>query len=180
MTTLRKSWWALALAFPLAAFTVGCSTEEGSVEVSPGPEMNNPPAPVTPLDKEAPPATTPAEEPKAEAPKAEEPKAEAPKAEEPKAEAPKAEAPALEAPKGASTVKFSEEQLAEIKTLPEADQAIALKQAICPVSEETLGDMGAPVKVMAEGQTVFVCCKSCTKEVEADPKAILAKLGLKK
>lgn len=173
MMTLRKSWFSLALVLPIAAISAGCS-QEPAVEVSPVTSVpaDASPDPITHVEKEAPPATTP------ETP-AEAPKAEAPKAEAPPAEVPKAEAPALEAPKGAATVKFTEEQLAAIKLLPADEQAVALKQAVCPVSDEPLGSMDMPVKVVAEGKTLYVCCKGCTKEVEADPKAFLAKLGLK-
>ena len=37
--------------------------------------------------------------------------------------------------------------------------------------------MGVPIRVTAEGKTFFLCCKSCEKEVKADPKAIVAKLA---
>ena len=41
---------------------------------------------------------------------------------------------------------------------------------------ENLGEMGPPIKVTAAGKTFFLCCKSCQKEVDADPKAVVAKL----
>ncbi|MFO0951097.1 MAG: hypothetical protein U0835_08095 [Isosphaeraceae bacterium] len=181
MTSTRTPWWAAAvLTLPLCLLT-GCGTEE-----TPTPS-GGPSAPVEPVGEPKPaPEPTPVKEaapaPKAEpTPKAEpapaEASKEAPKVEAPKIEAPKAE-PAKEAPKGASAVKLSDEELAEIKKLPAGDRDLALKQAVCPVSGEHLGtpDMGAPVKVTAEGTTFFICCKGCESEVKENAKAVIAKL----
>ena len=91
----------------------------------------------------------------------------------PAAEAPKADAPKAEA------VKLTEDELAEIKKLPADEQDAALKQAVCPVSGEHLGSMALPIKVSAEGKTFYLCCKGCQKEVESDPKGVVAKLSAK-
>jgi YHS domain-containing protein len=166
MISIRKFWWAALVATAVA----GCSSEEAN----PGGGTNAPP--VTPG-----PAPTggamsgemkPAEPAKTEAPAA---PAEAPKVEPP---AVTPAAPAEAAPeKKADATTLSAEEVAEIKKLPPADAALALKQMVCPVSGEHLGgDMGAPVKVSAEGKTFFLCCKSCNKDVLADPKAVVAKL----
>jgi YHS domain-containing protein len=53
---------------------------------------------------------------------------------------------------------------------------VALKQLVCPVSDEHLGSMGTPLKVTAEGQTFYICCKGCNKDVKDDPAAVVAKL----
>ena len=39
----------------------------------------------------------------------------------------------------------------------------------CPVSDESLGEMGKPVKVTHEGTDVYLCCKSCLKDFNKDP-----------
>ena len=52
-----------------------------------------------------------------------------------------------------------------------------MKQVLCPVSGEHLGSMDAPIKVSAEGKTFYLCCKSCKKEVEKNPKEVVAKLA---
>jgi hypothetical protein len=39
----------------------------------------------------------------------------------------------------------------------------------CVVSEEALGGMGKPVKVTHDGTDVYLCCKSCLKDFNADP-----------
>jgi hypothetical protein len=51
------------------------------------------------------------------------------------------------------------------KLSPE-DRALAEKQKICPVTEEPLGSMGAPIKVTVEGRDVFVCCEGCVDELK--------------
>jgi hypothetical protein len=43
-------------------------------------------------------------------------------------------------------------------------------------TEERLGGMGTPVKVMVKGQPVFLCCKGCRKEALAQPDKTLAKV----
>ncbi len=74
-------------------------------------------------------------------------------------------------------VKLSDEELASIKKLPPADQELAIKQAVCPVSGDHLGgEMGMPIKVTAEGRSFFLCCDGCKDEVKKDPKGVIAKL----
>lgn len=58
------------------------------------------------------------------------------------------------------------------------DQLIA-RQKLCPVTDEELGSMGAPVKVMLDGRPVFICCKGCEKELRTNSKKYLAKIPLK-
>jgi len=40
----------------------------------------------------------------------------------------------------------------------------------CVVSDEKLGEHGKPVKVTADGTDVWLCCKSCIKDFNKDPK----------
>ena len=57
------------------------------------------------------------------------------------------------------------------------DRKAAETQRYCGVMEESrLGSMGAPIKVIVEGQPVFLCCKGCTKCALADPKATIARV----
>ncbi|AMV38692.1 hypothetical protein [Planctomyces sp. SH-PL62] len=86
--------------------------------------------------------------------------------------------PTLEGPT-AGEVKLSDEEIAAIKKLPADEQDAALKQAVCPVSDEHLGAMDMPLKVTAEGRTFYLCCEGCKKAVEEDPKAVIAKLDKK-
>jgi hypothetical protein len=76
-------------------------------------------------------------------------------------------------PKAASTEGFSAEELAEIKKLPTDEQPIALAQKTCPVSGENLG-MDVPIKKVVDGKTVFLCCKGCVKDFDADPSKFVA------
>jgi hypothetical protein len=97
------------------------------------------------------------------------------------AEGPKIEGPKGETPKpDAAAAGLSAEQLANIRQLPADEQKLAISQKVCPVSGDPLGgEMGKPYKVTYEGRTFFLCCKSCEKDVRADPKAIIAKLDKK-
>lgn len=165
---MSKKFWCSAV---FLAAIVGCAGEEApplselpqtpSSEIKPSP----PTVDMTPKAEMAPkPEPAPAPSPKADgAPKPEPAKDEPPKVEGPKADA--------------KPSKLTDDEIAEIKKLPAAEQDLALKQAVCPVSDEHLGEMGMPVKVTAEGKTFFLCCKSCEKEVKADPKAVIAKLA---
>lgn len=65
---------------------------------------------------------------------------------------------------------------AAIAKLPVEDRALAEKQKFCPVTDERLGSMGVPLKVMVGGTPVFVCCKSCNKELLAKPAVMLSKV----
>ena len=93
-------------------------------------------------------------------------------------ESPKAEeaAPAVEAPKAAA---LSTEELDAVKKLPEAEQTLAIKQAVCLVSGEHLGAMGTPIKVELDGKVGFLCCKGCKGDYDSDPAAAFAKLEKK-
>jgi len=50
------------------------------------------------------------------------------------------------------------------------------RQKICPVTEEPLGSMGAPARVVVDGRVVFVCCEGCTQALKKEPKKYLQKL----
>ncbi len=76
-----------------------------------------------------------------------------------------------EAPKAVLT----DEEKANIAKLAEADQQLALAQAVCLISGESLGSMGTPIRVEADGKVGFLCCKGCKKKFDADPAKALAK-----
>ena len=64
--------------------------------------------------------------------------------------------------------------------MPEADQAIAIKQVVCLISGEPLGgSMGVPIRVEHEGKVGFLCCKGCQADFDKDPAAAFAKLAKK-
>jgi hypothetical protein len=68
---------------------------------------------------------------------------------------------------------------AALAALSPADREQAIKQKICPFSEEPLGSMGTPIKVSVAGHEVFICCKGCEAPLKQDPTTHLAKIGLK-
>jgi len=49
---------------------------------------------------------------------------------------------------------------------------IAAAQAMCPIFKKPLGDH--PVPIVVNHRLVFVCCKPCTKKVEADATGAIA------
>jgi hypothetical protein len=63
-----------------------------------------------------------------------------------------------------------------LASLPAGDLESVRKQKNCPVSDEPLGSMGAPLKLAVEGREVFVCCEGCTSVLQGDPATFLAKL----
>lgn len=66
--------------------------------------------------------------------------------------------------------------------LKKLDTAVIEKQSptyaldVCPISGEKLGGMGEPVNKVVGNRLVKLCCKACTKSLNADPVAALAKL----
>jgi hypothetical protein len=60
--------------------------------------------------------------------------------------------------------------------LAEEDRTIAERQKNCPVTEKRLGSMGTPVRALARGRVVFLCCDGCKGALERDPEKYLAKL----
>jgi hypothetical protein len=56
------------------------------------------------------------------------------------------------------------------------DRLLAERQKLCPVTGEPLDSMGGPVKLVVDGRTVFVCCKSCEKPLRAKAAQYLPKL----
>ncbi len=62
--------------------------------------------------------------------------------------------------------------------LTPADRALAESQKFCSVMEDSrLGSMGTPVKVMIGGTPVFLCCKGCEDDAQANPKETVAKVA---
>jgi Cu(I)/Ag(I) efflux system membrane fusion protein len=60
--------------------------------------------------------------------------------------------------------------------LPEEDRKLAEKQQFCPVlPDNRLGSMGVPVKVVIDGEPVFLCCDGCTKSAHDKPHETLEK-----
>mgnify|MGYP001011980111 CR=1 FL=1 len=60
------------------------------------------------------------------------------------------------------------------------DKELIEQQKTCPVTDQPLGSMGKPVKVVVKGRTVFLCCAGCKKKLLADPEKFFKKLDEKK
>ena len=64
---------------------------------------------------------------------------------------------------------------AALAELSEEDRTAAKLQKFCAAEPENLlGSMGAPIKLMIEGQPVFLCCEGCKDAALKDPQATLA------
>ena len=61
------------------------------------------------------------------------------------------------------------------KLSPE-DRKLAQAQRTCPILNTPLGAMGVPVKLTIDGKPVFLCCKGCIAEAQADPARTLARV----
>src|SRR5262249_37545404 len=61
--------------------------------------------------------------------------------------------------------------------LSDEDRKLAEKQQFCPVlPDNRLGSMGVPVKVVIDGEPVFLCCDGCTKSAHHKPRETLEKV----
>jgi hypothetical protein len=80
----------------------------------------------------------------------------------------------------AATATTPAEEDADVKAslakLSPDDQRLARAQRLCPVSNQALGSMDVPPKVMIEGQPVFLCCKHCEEDALAKADKTLAKV----
>jgi membrane fusion protein, copper/silver efflux system len=67
---------------------------------------------------------------------------------------------------------------ASLAKLSDEDRKLVETQKFCPIlTSNLLGSMGPPVKVMVDGQPVFLCCGGCKELALKDPQATLAKIG---
>ncbi len=58
----------------------------------------------------------------------------------------------------------------ELAKLGPADRELAKSQRFCPIlANSRLGGMGPPVKVVLDGETVFLCCENCLEDARAAP-----------
>ena len=88
--------------------------------------------------------------------------------------------PSAGRPPGISSPQVAEESNdhSHGPALSAEDQALADAQKVCPVTgEEFGGDMGPPVKLIVQGEPIFICGKGCEKKINADPDKYLAKVA---
>jgi Cu(I)/Ag(I) efflux system membrane fusion protein len=66
---------------------------------------------------------------------------------------------------------------AALAKLSPDDRKLAEEQRLCAVLEDSrLGSMGVPVKLMIDGETVFVCCAACKEDAQSNAKETLDKV----
>jgi hypothetical protein len=66
---------------------------------------------------------------------------------------------------------------ANLARLGDEDRRLAAAQRWCPVADDSrLGETGVPVKVLVQGQPVFVCCERCAREAVKNPGRTLARV----
>jgi hypothetical protein len=58
-----------------------------------------------------------------------------------------------------------------------ADEKAIAALKVCPVSKEDLDSMGGPLKVSRGDKSIFICCKGCLKEIQANPDKFLGALA---
>ena len=67
---------------------------------------------------------------------------------------------------------------AALATLSPEDRQAVDSQRFCPVlGTNRLGSMGTPVKLMINGQPVFLCCEGCRTDAMKDPQLTLKKVN---
>jgi YHS domain-containing protein len=52
---------------------------------------------------------------------------------------------------------------------PSAQTSNQAVNTICPVSGDTVGDIGKPVYAQYQGKTIAFCCKDCLKKFNKNP-----------
>jgi hypothetical protein len=66
---------------------------------------------------------------------------------------------------------------ANLAKLPEKDRKLAEAQKYCAVeTDDRLGAMGVPAKILIQDQPVFLCCKSCIDQAQKNPEKTLARV----
>jgi len=66
---------------------------------------------------------------------------------------------------------------ANLAKLSEKDRKLAEAQKWCAVeTDDRLGAMGVPVKIMIQDHPVFLCCKGCTDKAKKNPEQTLARV----
>ena len=70
---------------------------------------------------------------------------------------------------------FSDPEVIEaLEKLTDAEKDSVKEQRMCPVGEQILGSMGAPLKLDHNGQTIWVCCEGCIDLFKESPDKYLA------
>ena len=76
--------------------------------------------------------------------------------------------------------QVSQRPAVSVTTATAADVPAIRAQGVCPVIDEPLGEMGAPIKVTVNGRAMFVCCQGCVSEVVENFEANAQKLAARR
>jgi hypothetical protein len=92
-------------------------------------------------------------------------------------EPPKAEDRAADTDKRAGKQDDAASIRANLEKLRPEDRKLAEEQQFCAVhTENPLGSMGVPFKVMVKGEPVFLCCDTCETKAKAHADRTLARV----
>jgi YHS domain-containing protein len=58
---------------------------------------------------------------------------------------------------------------ASASAAPSAQTSQKAVNTVCPVSGDTVGDIGKPVYAQYQGETIAFCCKDCLKKFQKTP-----------
>jgi Cu/Ag efflux protein CusF len=78
---------------------------------------------------------------------------------------------------GSEDSKEEAEIKANLAKLSTEDRKVAEAQKFCPMTDERLGDMGVPIKVMVKDEPVFLCCGMCKKKALDEADTTLGKVN---
>jgi len=60
-------------------------------------------------------------------------------------------------------------EIPNLLNVPESDRQAALKQRVCPVCRQYLGEEQPPSKVSVRGEEIFVCSPDCETKLKQKP-----------
>ncbi len=63
-----------------------------------------------------------------------------------------------------------------LATTKESDLDRIAQQKVCPVMGSDLHSMGTPIKILVNGEPLYLCCWSCLPKLENTPETYLAKI----
>jgi membrane fusion protein, copper/silver efflux system len=84
--------------------------------------------------------------------------------------------PASDVPHAVHPLGDQQASTSDSLTIDPRDLEQIVRQGTCPVTDKTLGSMGAPLRIVVQGRTVFLCCAGCKPTIEAESAKYLAKL----
>ncbi len=79
-------------------------------------------------------------------------------------------------PDSVSTRTEARPEKLDLDGLTPPERELARSQGVCPVTGKKLGSMGTPVRVVAKGRAVFLCCEGCEGAMKEAPEKYLARL----